>query len=63
VIGEIDGNPWEVQDGDLKLGVKEGDGLCYIVQIWGDFDDPADFVAVRVNDDKEILYKTEKRAS
>ena len=47
--------PWVPADGDLRLGMKADEGVCYLVQVWGTFDAPTDSVAVILDDTQEYV--------
>jgi|GEM_PF-1758836 len=55
--------PWVPADGDMKLGMKAGEGFCYLVRVWGDFDNPRASVEIRLDQDQEyVLTGTEAEA-
>lgn len=47
--------PWVAGDGPLRLGMKEGEGFCYLVRVWGAFDDIADAVEIALEDGEYVL--------
>ena len=55
IKGDVAGKPWEVQDGDLKLGMKSGEGFCFLVRVWGDLDHPSDSVSVKLDAENEFV--------
>lgn len=51
VMGTLpDGRPWQAGDPDLPLGMRADQGLCAITRVWGEFDHPADSVAIGLDD-------------
>lgn len=47
--------PWVPADGDQKLGMKADEGFCYLVRVWGTFDEPTDSVAVRIDEAQDYV--------
>jgi hypothetical protein len=45
-LGIVNNRKWEATDPPLALNFSEGEGVCYIVGVWGDFDDPRDSVEI-----------------
>lgn len=46
---------WEAGKGPVKLGVKHDEGFCFIVSIFGEFNDPRDNVWVEASDKEYVL--------
>ncbi|WP_134724329.1 S1 family peptidase [Paracoccus luteus] len=57
------GGPWLAADPPLPLGMKAGEGFCYLVRVWGDFDDPRDSVEITVTADQEYALTGTDSAS
>ncbi|WP_111432116.1 serine protease [Rhodobacteraceae bacterium DSL-40] len=53
--GTVHGRPWEATDPPLHLGMKVSEGVCFLVRVWGYFDDPDDLVAVTETDGEYVL--------
>lgn len=47
--------PWVAGDDPLPLGMKAGEGFCYLVRVWGEFDDIADAVEIALQDGEYVL--------
>lgn len=49
------GAPWLAADAPLSLGMTADEGFCYIVKVWGDFDDPRDSVEIEARPEGYFL--------
>ncbi|WP_265502581.1 S1 family peptidase [Paracoccus beibuensis] len=49
------GVTWRAADGPLPLGVRADEGFCYLVRIWGSFEDPRDAVEISVSPEGEYV--------
>ena len=54
-LGLVDGRKWQATDPPLALNFSADDGFCYIVAVWGDFDDPRDIVEIALVDGAYFL--------
>ncbi len=55
MLGSVGARPWEATDDALPLEFSSDEGVCYIVSVWGYFDDPKDRVEVTVEDGEYFL--------
>lgn len=51
--------PWVAGDDPLPLGMKEGEGFCYLVRVWGQFDTIADAVEIGLQNGEYVLQGTD----
>jgi hypothetical protein len=49
------GIEWKSGEATKKLGVKPGDGVCFLSRVFGNFNDTEDSVAVRIEDGEYVL--------
>lgn len=47
--------PWVAGDEPLPLGMREGEGFCYLVRVWGAFGDIDDAVEITLQDGAYVL--------
>jgi Trypsin-like peptidase domain len=52
---DLSRSAWRAGDGAVKLGVRDDEGFCFIDKVWGQFNDDADSVGVKVIDGEYVL--------
>lgn len=46
---------WQTGDGPKSLGMQEGDGVCFLTRVYGNFNDPEDSVGVEKDNGAYVL--------
>jgi hypothetical protein len=55
VMGRTASGSWRASDPPLPLGLREGEGFCFLVSVWGSMDHQSDMVQIEVQDGEFVL--------
>lgn len=55
VMGPFQGGNWRASDPPLPLGLRDGEGFCFLVSVWGAMDHPQDQLQIGLQEGEFVL--------